>query len=108
MAKAIDRYTYRVTWSEEDEEYVGLCAEFPSLSWLEVTPEAALSGIRSQVRKVVADLKRNKEAVPEPLSTRRFSGRFLVRVPPEVHRALALQAAESGVSLNRLVSSKLA
>jgi hypothetical protein len=25
-----DRYTYRVTWSEEDEEYVGLCAEFPS------------------------------------------------------------------------------
>jgi len=108
MAKAIDRYTYRVTWSEEDEEYVGLCAEFPSLSWLEVTPEAALSGIRSQVRKVVADLKRNKEAVPEPLSTRRFSGRFLVRVPPEVHRALAIQAAESGVSLNRLVSSKLA
>jgi predicted HicB family RNase H-like nuclease len=108
MAKAIDRYTYRVTWSEEDEEYIGLCAELPSLSWLEETPESALSGIRSLVQKVIADLKRNREAVPEPMSTRPFSGKFLVRVPPEVHRSLAIQAAESGVSLNRLVSSKLA
>ena len=30
-----DRYTYRITWSEEDQEYVGLCVEFPSLSWLD-------------------------------------------------------------------------
>jgi predicted RNase H-like HicB family nuclease len=27
----MDKYTYRVTWAEEDGEYVGLCAEFPSL-----------------------------------------------------------------------------
>ena len=108
MAKAVDRYTYRVTWSEEDNEYVGLCAEFPSLSWLDGTPEDALKGIRSLVGKVVADLKRNGEPVPEPISTRSYSGKFMVRVPPEVHRILAIQAAESGVSLNRLVSSKLA
>lgn len=36
--KANDNYTYRVQWSEDDEEYVGLCAEFPSLSWLAATP----------------------------------------------------------------------
>lgn len=107
MAKTIDRYTYRVTWSEEDQEYVGLCAEFPSLSWLEGTPEEALHGIRELVKKVLADLKRGNEAVPEPISTRQFSGKFMVRVPPEVHRMLAIQAAESGVSLNRLISSRL-
>lgn len=27
------QYTYRVTWSVEDNEYVGLYAKFPSLSW---------------------------------------------------------------------------
>ena len=108
MAKTIDRYTYRVTWSEEDGEYVGLCAEFPSLSWLDGTQEAALKGIRSLVQKVISDLKRSREAVPEPISTRSYSGKFMVRVPPEVHRILAIQAAESGVSLNRLISSKLA
>lgn len=107
MAGYVDHFTYRVTWSEEDREYVGLCAEFPSLSWLEKTHEKALTGIRKLVNETVADLKKNDEPVPDPMSTRVYSGKFMVRVPPEVHRALAIKAAESGVSLNRLVSSKL-
>ena len=107
MAKKVDRYTYRVTWSEEDREYVGLCVEFPSLSWLEKSQEKALLGIRKVVTEAVTDLKRSKEPVPEPMSARPYSGKFMVRVPPEVHRMLAMKAAESGVSLNRLVSSKL-
>jgi predicted HicB family RNase H-like nuclease len=97
-----------VTWSREDDEHVGLCAEFPSLSWLASTPEEALEGIRRAVARVVADMKRNKEAIPEPLADREYSGHFKVRVPPQVHRALVLQAAEQGVSLNRLASAKLA
>ena len=107
MPRKIDRYTYRVTWSEEDHEYVGLCVEFPSLSWLEKSQEKALLGIRKLVAATVADLRRSKESVPEPLSTRQFSGKFVVRVPPDVHRMLVIKAAESGVSLNRLISSKL-
>ena len=107
MARQIDRYTYRVTWSEDDQEHVGLCAEFPSLSWLEKTPEKALQGIRKLVRDCIADIKRNKEDVPEPISAKAFSGKFVVRVPPETHRMLTIEAAESGVSLNRLISSKL-
>ena len=102
-----DRYTYRVTWSEEDEEYVGLCAEFPSLSWLSPTPEVALRDIRQVVADVVADLVANEEPVPEPLATKRYSGRFMVRIPPTVHRDLVLEAAEENLSLNRLVSAKL-
>ena len=107
MSKEVDRYTYRVTWSEDDSEYVGLCAELPSLSWLENSPEKALLGIRKLVKETVTDLKRSQEPVPEPISTRSYSGKFMVRVPPEVHRMLAIKAAESGVSINRLVSSKL-
>jgi predicted HicB family RNase H-like nuclease len=103
-----DHYTYRVTWSEEDKEYVGLCAEFPSLSWLSSDPESALKGIRSVVADAVADMKKRREPVPEPLANRSFSGKFMVRVPPDVHRELAVKAAESGVSLNRLATAKLA
>ncbi|MDY6990641.1 MAG: toxin-antitoxin system HicB family antitoxin [Thermodesulfobacteriota bacterium] len=108
MALKNDRYTYRVTWSEDDNEYVGLCAEFSSLSWLAGSPEAALKGIRRLVADVVKDMKDNGETVPEPLACRRYSGKFMVRVPPDVHRDLAVKAAEAGVSLNRLASSKLA
>jgi len=105
---SIDHYTYRVTWSPEDKEHVGLCAEFPSLSWLAPTPEEALTGIRQIVSESIADMQTNGEPIPEPLAEKRYSGEFRVRIPPEVHRALAMQAAEQRVSLNRLASAKLA
>ena len=103
-----DHYTYRVTWSEDDQEFIGLCAEFPSLSWLASSQEAALRGVRSVVAQVIADMGKNGETVPDPLASRSFSGKFMVRVPPEIHRRLAVEAAECGVSLNRLASAKLA
>ena len=102
-----DIYTYRIVWSEEDKEYVGLCAEFPSLSWLAKSPEAALKGIRKTVSDVVKDMQKNREPLPDALSVKRYSGKFMVRVPPEVHQRLAIKAKEAGVSLNRLISSKL-
>ncbi len=102
-----DRYTYRVTWSEDDKEYIGLCSEFPSLSWLSSTHEAALKGIRKIVQNIIEDMLNNKESVPEPMSCKKYSGNFMVRIPPNIHRKLAIQAAEAGVSLNRLTSSKL-
>ena len=105
---SVDHYTYRVTWSPDDSEHVGLCAEFPSLSWLAKTPEAALKGIRQVVAESVADMQANGEDVPVPLAEKHYSGEFRVRIPPEVHRTLAMQAAEQGVSLNRLASAKLA
>lgn len=107
MTSENDRYTYRVTWSEEDSEHVGLCVEFPSLSWLAKTPEAALRGIRRVVADVVTDLEAQGEEIPQPIALKPFSGRFMVRLPPDLHRRLALQAAEAGVSLNRLASAKL-
>ena len=68
----------------------------------------ALSGIRKVVSGVLADMKANGETPPEPLADRTYSGRFVVRVPPETHRDLVIKAAEEGVSLNRLVSARLA
>ena len=105
---SINHYTYRVTWSPEDKEHVGLCTEFPSLSWLAKTPEAALKGIRKVVADVVRDMESNGEPAPDALAEKTYSGEFRVRIPPMVHRNLALMAAEQGVSLNRLASAKLA
>jgi predicted HicB family RNase H-like nuclease len=107
MVLLYDRYTYRVIWSDEVQEYIGLCTEFPSLSWLAATPEEALTGIRQVAAEVVSDMGVNGEAIPEPISTRRYSRKFMARIPPDVHRKSAIEAAEAGVSLNRLVSAKL-
>jgi predicted HicB family RNase H-like nuclease len=107
MEAQINRYTYKITWSDEDKEYVGLCVEFPSLSWLAESQGDALKGIRKIVEEVIEDMRKKGESPPLPLSSRKFSGKFMVRIPPEIHRRLALEAEEEGISLNRLVSAKL-
>ncbi len=61
---SVDHYTYRVTWSPEDGEHVGLCVEFPSLSWLATAPEETLSGIRQIVAEAVADMQVSNEPIP--------------------------------------------
>ncbi len=100
-------YSYRVVFSQEDGEWVGLCTEFPSLSHLAPTQVEAMQGIASLVTAVVEDMAEAGEAVPEAMSDRRYSGSFVTRVPEQLHRTLAIEAAEAGVSLNRLVSYKL-
>jgi len=102
-----NQYIYRITWSQEDNEFVGLCVEFPSLSYLAPSPQKAISGIMKVVEEVVKDMIDNDETIPEPLNTKHYSGKFMVRVPPEIHRQLVIEAAEENISLNRLVSSKL-
>ena len=56
-----DKYAYRVMWSEEDKEYVGLCAEFPSLSWLDKSQDNAFRGIRKLVAETIEDMKSHHE-----------------------------------------------
>lgn len=108
MTMNVKHYTYRVSWSPEDQEHIGLCAELPSLSWLASDPAQALAGIMQVVAQAVQDMQRNGEVVPSPIADKRYSGQFRVRVPPLVHRNLAIAAAEQGVSMNRFVSAKLA
>jgi len=72
-----------------------------------LAPEEVLEGIRQVVADAVADMEASDEAMPEPIALRHYSGKFTVRILPDLHRRLALEAAESGVSLNRLASAKL-
>jgi predicted HicB family RNase H-like nuclease len=75
---------------------------------LDRSQEGALRGIVDVVRTAVRNMMKAREPLPEPLAMRRYSGQFKVRIPPEVHRRLSIEASESKVSLNRLVSAKLA
>jgi predicted RNase H-like HicB family nuclease len=101
-------YTYRVSWSPDDDEYVATCAEFPSLSWLDADEVEAFRGIKSLVRDVVEDMRANGEEIPEAIADRKYSGNISLRLPPDLHRRLALEAAEAHVSLSRHLNYKLA
>jgi len=68
---------------------------------------SALAGIVRVVGETVSDMEAHGEAPPDPMSAKPYSGKFQVRIPPERHKALAMQAAEQGISLNRHVTDKL-
>lgn len=108
MSNVAEHYTYRVHWSPEDQEYVGTVVELPSVSWLDPDRQAAFAGIVQAAVAVVEDIVNSGETPPEAIADRHYSGKFQVRMPEQVHRRAALRAAEQGVSLNALVTSRLA
>ncbi|MDH6245510.1 hypothetical protein [Mycobacterium sp. OTB74] len=59
-------YHYQADWSVEDDEFVGLATEFPSLSFLAPTPHEALAGIESLVAEALRDMARTGESPPVP------------------------------------------
>ncbi len=103
----ISHYTYRVTWSVEDQEFVATCLEFPSLSWLAATQVDALTGLEQVIADSITDMRREDESIPSPLSERTFSGKFNLRVGESLHRQLAIEAAEEKLSINQLSIRRL-
>jgi len=88
--------------------YVATCLEFPSFSWLAETRNAAIDGLEALVAEVFEDMQAEGEEVPVPMSERRYSGIFNVRIGETLQRSLAMHAAEERVSLNQYVTKKLA
>ncbi|WP_166983181.1 type II toxin-antitoxin system HicB family antitoxin [Paramicrobacterium fandaimingii] len=107
MIPAVEKYAYRVLWSPEDDAHVGLVSEFPSLSWIDDDAVAALRGIRDLVSETLNEMAAAGDEPPRPIADRQYSGSFKLRIPPELHRTLTIEAAEQKVSLNRLINMRL-
>lgn len=108
MVDESERYVYRIHWSNEDDGFVATVAELPDLRFISQSSFDAFAGLRMLAAEHVAAMRAKGQEVPEPFEDRHYSGHFMVRVPPELHRRLTIEAAEQGVSLNRLVQSRLA
>lgn len=102
------RYTYQVQWSNEDEVFIGRVLEWDFLAAHGETKEQALDEIQTVVAFAIEESEADDDDYPEPLGDRDYSGRFNVRIPPSLHRELVTEAEREGVSLNQLVTTKLA
>jgi predicted HicB family RNase H-like nuclease len=103
----LSKYTYRIDWSEEDDCFLGRCLEFPSLIAHGDTRELTLKEIQLVVLESVKWMIGDREELPIPLSIRTYSGKLSLRIPPETHKRLAIEAAEEKISLNQLLTSYL-
>ena len=105
--KLIEKYTYRVEWSEEDQLHIGRCLEFPSLAAHGATVGCALKEIEKVVTEAIAWMQEENEEIPEPFGLKKYKGNLTLRIPPEVHRNLSIKSAEERVSVNQYILSKI-
>jgi predicted RNase H-like HicB family nuclease len=103
----IHRLTYRVEWSEEDNVHIAIALELPSIQAHGNSPEKALHEVEVALELALDWMIEKGEKLPEPISLRKFKGDMMVRTSPEKHRDIAMRAAESGVSINQYILSKI-
>ncbi|GHT35715.1 antitoxin HicB [Planctomycetales bacterium] len=105
--KFVDKYTYRVEWSEEDQTHIARCLEFPSLAAHGNTTDRALKEIEKVVTETVNWLQEEREPVPEPFGLKQYTGHLTLRVPTEIHKQLVIQSSEEGISVNQYILTKI-
>jgi predicted RNase H-like HicB family nuclease len=103
----IDKYTYRVEWSSEDNAHIARCLEFPSLMAHGNTAGSALVEMEKVVEESIAWMREENEEIPGPFGLKQFKGNVTLRMPMEIHRKLAIKSAEEGVSVTQYILSKI-
>lgn len=102
-----DGYSVNI-FTDEDGDWVASLAEMPTVSAFADSAEGALQELDIAWAAVKESYRSKGNAVPVAPARKQYSGRFNVRVDKRLHRDLAVEAAREGVSLNALVSKKLA
>jgi predicted HicB family RNase H-like nuclease len=102
-----DGFTVSITL-DEDGDWLAHFIELPNVSAFADTPQKAVDELRVAWKGVKESYRKHGEPIPVAPARKNYSGQFNVRLDKRVHRALAVEAAQSGVSLNALVSQKLA
>jgi len=108
--KEKERFKYRaiVFYSEEDEGYIAKVPELPGCSAFGEKPEEAMKEVKVAAGLWIKAAKEMGREIPRPVDEKRYSGRFALRLPPSLQRELDFDAKEEGISLNQLITYKLA
>lgn len=92
---------------DEDGDWLAHFEELPNVSAFGNSPENALKELKVAWEAMKESYLSRNEPVPIAPAKKEYSGQFNVRIDKRVHRALAIEAAQVGVSLNALVAQKL-
>jgi predicted HicB family RNase H-like nuclease len=97
-----------IEWSEEDGCYVGSAPPLIGRCCHGTSETQVVRELARIVEEWIAIHQAEKRTLPAPTNARKYSGKFVLRVPPPVHQALALRAQSAGQSLNAFCAERLA
>jgi predicted HicB family RNase H-like nuclease len=98
--KESDKYLKIVQWSDEDACYVGTC---PGVIYGGVHGDdepKVYQELCQAVAEAIELYAVDNKPLPPATAKREYSGRFVLRVDKELHKALAIRALREGESLN--------
>ena len=101
------RYTKFVEWSPEDRCFIGRCPEIMAGGVHGHDEVKVYAELCQAVEEMLALIQADGRALPEPLTARKSSGKFVLRVEPALHRRLAAKALAAGESLNSFCANAL-
>jgi predicted RNase H-like HicB family nuclease len=101
-------YRILVRYSQEDGGYIAVVPELRGCSAWGKSEAAALESVKEAAHAWLASAKEHGLPIPTPLDEQRVSGRYALRMPPDLHRGLMVEAKAEGLSLNQLIVHKLA
>jgi len=94
------RYVKFVEWSDEDKCFIGCCPEL-MLGGVHGNDEAKVyAELCAAVEEMIELIHADGQEMPHPLGKKEFSGKFVLRLEPAIHRRLAAKALAAGESLN--------
>lgn len=100
-------YLINILWSEEDLCYIAEVPELEGCITHGKTTMGAANNAQDAIESWIRAARKLKHPIPKPVTMRRVSGKFNVRLPRELHKALVIKSAQEKTSLNHLVSSLL-
>jgi|SRR5579872_2513945 len=92
---------------QEEGDFVAHFVELPNVSACGATAEEALAELKEAWEAMKESYRKHNEAIPVAPARKEYSGQFNIRIDKRDHRALAIEAAKAGLSLNALVAQKL-
>lgn len=107
MKKQKFKYMVHVRWSEEDRAYIAEVPELPGCATHGSTYEAAIKNAQDAIASWIEAAEESGYPIPEPFAVKKFSGKFVTRIDPELHRTLAVKAKEAGKTLNGFIQELL-
>ena len=96
-----------VEWSDEDQCFIGRCPEIMAGGVHGSDEERVYAELCQAVEEMLELIHADGHALPESLAAKKFSGKFVLRLEPAMHRRLAAKALAAGESLNSYCTKTL-
>ena len=102
-----DKYLKIVEWSNEDNCYIGTSPGLFDGGVHGQNEAKVFKELCEVVEDTIEIMKNSGKSLPKPTANKQFSGKIALRIPPDLHKAVAVKAMQEGKSINKLIQHKL-